>query len=470
MVSGKKIKKIKKKISLKMKDLTIIIPLFNQYNYLHQLLLSLCKSVTAEQIVVMDDKSNDQSTIDYLSKIKQFGIKVYRNRKNLGFGGNCNKGIILAKTKYIALINSDISIPQNEYPLEHTYKLIQDQKNGIIGIRLMQDYKINHGGVYMDWNDRGGTPRHRYCGDKPQEYMKAIETLDFVTAAFWMLRRKDFIDLGGFYEGYGKGYFEDPDFCVQMLLTGKKIIYDGTCYANHAGHVSFKAIKFPYWNTPENLELFQKRCIHKLLQHTKKRIGIYTAISGIIDQFRAQPLQNIDHQFYRFEGLKSLTKPVLIAKHPKVFFWKYLKEDITIWVDGNIQIISDNFAKFLIDELGNNDILTLNIEGRNTLQEEVAKLRENQKHNELPLEGQINHYYKNGLKDYNLYGCGILVRRNNEKVRQLMKEWWIEIEKWGYRDQISFPYTYFKNKNKPKIKILDINKIRKYCTWIEHLS
>ena len=457
-------------ITGKCMNLTVIIPLFNQHEYLHRLLVSLAKSVAPEQVLVMDDCSPDPETQKYLEKAKSAGIRVVRNRENLGFGANCNKGVKLAKTKYIALFNSDITIPEDQNVIESMFELIQDEKNGLIGTMLLQEGRVNHGGVYMDWDSQNGTPRHRYCGDYPEDYMRCIELQDFVTGALWLFRKDDFLKLGGFYRGFGRGYFEDPDYCIRVLKSGKRIVYDGRVWADHVGHVSFKAIEFQYWNTPENLELFQRRCKEDLLEMTKNRVGIYTAIAGGLNEFVSHPLQAIEHRYYRFKGLNTLSTPVLQAKYPKLFPEKYLKEDITIWIDGNIQITSEKFAEYLVKELGDNDMMTLNIEGRKTLEEELEKIRKNPKHNGLKLEGQLAHYRKQGLKKEKLFGNGIIVRRSNDKVKELMKLWWAEIEKWGYRDQISLPYAYYICKDKPKIKILDIKKIRKYCIWKKHLK
>ena len=54
---------------------------------------------------------------------------------------------------------------------------------------------------------------------------------------------------------------------------------------------------------------------------------------------------------------------------------------------------------------------------------------------------------------------GCIVRRHNEdQVINLMSEWWFQINKYSYRDQISFPYVCWKNNFQPDISIENIYK------------
>ena len=65
-------------------------------------------------------------------------------------------------------------------------------------------------------------------------------------------------------------------------------------------------------------------------------------------------------------------------------------------------------------------------------------------------------------------GC-LIVRKHNEKdCVNLMNKWFEEIEKYSYRDQLSFNYILWKTKN--KIKYISKNYALEYFNQLYHLK
>lgn len=88
-------------------DLSVIIPIYNHEDYIEQCLNSILEDFPENsEIIIIDDVCTDLS-IEKIKKINSNKIKIYRNEKNMGCAYNLNKGIELAKGKYIGINYSD---------------------------------------------------------------------------------------------------------------------------------------------------------------------------------------------------------------------------------------------------------------------------------------------------------------------------------------------------------------------------
>lgn len=161
----------------------------------------------------------------------------------------------------------------------------------------------------------------------------------------------------------------------------------------------------------------------------------------------------------------------LNAKVYKVFPFEFFEYDVCIWIDGNIEIIDKDFENYMLNQLGDYEMMTLNVKGRGCISEEVVEIRKNPTYGKYELEKQVDRYFKSGFPTgFGINGNGIMVRKNTDNIRRLMLEWWKEITIWSVRDQLSLPFCVWKLGLKDKVKILDIDNVRdKYVLWKKHL-
>ena len=88
--------------------ITVIIPVYNVENYLHQCLDSIINQTLREiEIICINDQSTDES----LSILEQYAKEDRRitvlNQINAGAGAARNKGLKIAKGKYLSFLDSD---------------------------------------------------------------------------------------------------------------------------------------------------------------------------------------------------------------------------------------------------------------------------------------------------------------------------------------------------------------------------
>jgi glycosyltransferase involved in cell wall biosynthesis len=123
--------------------ITIVMPVYNTKKYVDQAIQSILnQSFQDFEFIIIDDGSTDKS----LSIIKSFNdkrIQIIQNKKNLGLIKTLNKGIDLAKGKYIARMDADdIAKPERlakqlRFLEKHTnYALVGTQANFIFGDKL----------------------------------------------------------------------------------------------------------------------------------------------------------------------------------------------------------------------------------------------------------------------------------------------------------------------------------------------
>ena len=134
------------KYDLKEADITIIMPVYNSEKYILDSVISLLDQTYKNFVLyVMIEKDNKDDTEIYLSLLKDNRIKVINNKEKLGLAKTLNEGIKLAKTKYIARMDSDdLSLPNR---LEKEREVLENNEN----IALVSTWQRHFGdfGTYV---------------------------------------------------------------------------------------------------------------------------------------------------------------------------------------------------------------------------------------------------------------------------------------------------------------------------------
>jgi len=173
---------------------------------------------------------------------------------------------------------------------------------------------------------------------------------------------------------------------------------------------------------------------------THEKPQIYTAICGGKDEPRTD--------ITCFGEYSEFVSPVRNAKIYKILPHKFLDADITIWIDGNIELLIP--PEQLVEEwLGDVDMALFKHPDRDCIYDEAPaakglfeahlKVRDD-------IDKQIEHYREIDFPEHAGMGeCNVIIRRNNPKVNAFNEAWWAEICRWSQRDQLSFPVTLAKH-------------------------
>lgn len=114
--------------------ISVIMPAFNTEKYITEAIESILnQTFQGFEFIIIDDGSTDNTSniIDEFSR-KDERIIYLQNEKNMGVSYTCNRGIAIAKGKYIALMDSDAKANSKRLEKESKY-LDENEEIGAIG-------------------------------------------------------------------------------------------------------------------------------------------------------------------------------------------------------------------------------------------------------------------------------------------------------------------------------------------------
>lgn len=180
---------------------TVVIPCYNQGETLEETVASVKQqSYSNVDIVVVNDGSDDQTTLTVLKRLETDGITVVHTT-NQGLAAARNNGIAVAKGEYILPLDGDDRIA--EHYIEKAMEVFSSQNVGIVYCRAQL-----FGAVDTEW----------ILPPYSLEQM-LLENVIFCSALF---RKTDWQEVGGYDTGMLYGW-EDYDFWLSLIERGCKV-------------------------------------------------------------------------------------------------------------------------------------------------------------------------------------------------------------------------------------------------------
>ena len=166
-------------------------------------------------------------------------------------------------------------------------------------------------------------------------------------------------------------------------------------------------------------------------------------------------------------NISIVKKQRFLKLHPHLFFQKY---DLSIYIDSNFEIKED-LNEFLLRILTPkyNIYFFEHPDRNNNMDETFAVTKYNKEKNTMAKLVRERYKFENFTDNGGLIeGCLIIRKHNEKKCINLMNKWYEEIEKYSYRDQLSFNYVLWKEKD--KIKYISKNYALEYFNQNYHLK
>jgi hypothetical protein len=205
------------------------------------------------------------------------------------------------------------------------------------------------------------------------------------------------------------------------------------------------------------------------------RAIVYTAIFGGYDALKQPVAQDVPCDFVYFTDAKMPARVGAwrtirvkrdLAIHPRIqakwfklmshrifprgrlaFHYAPLacraRADLSMWVDGSIQITSSRFVGDMRERLADGDWAMFMHPDRDCIYEEAQASVGMRKYRNLPIFPQVDAYRSIVPRHGGLYACTVIVRRepSAERLRAVHELWWGENLKWTYQDQLSLPFV-----------------------------
>ncbi len=204
--------------------ISVVIPNFNGKNLLKKNLPIVIKNCPSAEIIVVDDKSTDDSVFMIRKEFKK--VKLIKHNKNYGFAKAANTGVTSAKNHLVLLLNSDVA-PKDNFirPAVNHFK----NKSNLFAVGLL-DY--SHEGSKIRVKGRGGAIFKRGLVLHFPLPPERAETF-WVSGGSGLFDRKKFLELGGFDQIYKPFYWEDIDLSFRAQKSGYKCIFEPLSKVDH---------------------------------------------------------------------------------------------------------------------------------------------------------------------------------------------------------------------------------------------
>jgi GT2 family glycosyltransferase/glycosyltransferase involved in cell wall biosynthesis len=203
-------------------EISIIIPVFNQFHFTQACLASLQEHQGGErfEVIVVDDYSTD-ATAESIPQIP--GVVYVRNETNSGFIDSCNRGAERARGKHLVFLNNDTLVRAGWLTaLLETFA--EQPRAGIVGSKLVYpNGRLQEAGGII-WRDASGWNYGKFDDPQKPEY-NWLREVDYCSAAALMIPKALFEAVGGFDSRYSPGYYEDTDLAFKVRRAGYKVFY-----------------------------------------------------------------------------------------------------------------------------------------------------------------------------------------------------------------------------------------------------
>lgn len=184
------------------KILSIVIPVFNKFNFTKACLTDLAKLPEDHEIIVVDNGSTDETQTELE---KNSRIKYHREPVNLGFAKACNIGYSISTALNVLFLNNDIRVKSNHQGW--TQELLKWCPSALVGPTMGQlDNQLN----FIQEANRplsGKSYMSGWCLASSKEIWSKLEIRREPSVAIYDRTPPSQI----FSEEFGLAYFEDTD-------------------------------------------------------------------------------------------------------------------------------------------------------------------------------------------------------------------------------------------------------------------
>jgi GT2 family glycosyltransferase len=178
------------------------------------------------EILVIDNDSALQSTLDYFEHISGYGVRILKSGGSFNYSQLINTGVRAAKGDFICVLNNDV-VGTEDLWLARLCEHLRQPGIGVVGSLLKYpNDRIQHIGIALGYK---GVAGHVHRGDSQtsseqlKRMMGSCLEVSAVTFACAMFSKETWARLGGLDEKFKVG-LNDVDFCVRARELGLRSV------------------------------------------------------------------------------------------------------------------------------------------------------------------------------------------------------------------------------------------------------
>lgn len=210
-------------------EVSIVIPTRDRLDLLKPCIDSVSDltSHTDYRIVIVDNGSRDQATLDYLRDLTKQGVTVIRDDGVFNYSRLNNAAIRDVRSPFVCLLNNDVEVQSPDWLSDMQSFFSRDRVGGVGAKLVWPNGMLQHGGVVLGMNFAAGHAYDRYLADEPgyADGILVAREAGALTAACLLVKREDFLQVGGLDESAFPVAFNDVDLCLKLRDTGKVLVW-----------------------------------------------------------------------------------------------------------------------------------------------------------------------------------------------------------------------------------------------------
>ena len=217
---------------------TVVIPSWNGLAHLPECLAALERQTLRDFEVVIVDNASTDNGVEWV-RAHHADVRIDLLPSNRGFAAAVNRGILVARGQFVALLNND-AVPEPRW-LEALVDALERRREYSFAASLLVFYadpgRVNAAGDTYDilrlvGRNRGfGRPSHGY---------REVKRVLGACAGAALYRRTLFAEVGPFDEDFFL-MSEDTDFNLRCLVAGKRCLYVPEARVRHKFRASIDA-------------------------------------------------------------------------------------------------------------------------------------------------------------------------------------------------------------------------------------
>lgn len=285
--------------------LSIIMLTHNALAYTKKALAAILKNTVNDYELIIIDNASTDDTQEWLKKVaavkRDFNLRVVLNKENKGVAGGRNQGIDLARGHYVVFLDNDTEVGERwDDRILETMTVNPDV--WVVGKAGSNVAALNP----ITWIPLDGSTDR-------------VEA-DVVAGFCFAFPRKVIEYIGKQYEGMGKFWHEDLEFCLRVKKYGKKVIRDSGIPILHHEHksagndVKGDAIKAVFGGFESKAKKVQNRLIDSniltIYREPDNSHSSYSVIADNVDDY----LRDLGLVVFRKQHLHSETKSFDLCK------------------------------------------------------------------------------------------------------------------------------------------------------------
>ena len=241
VVRAEQLRQVVQERAARLPSVSIVVLTYNNWAYTQACLGSLFARTDYPgpwEVVVADNASSDE-TVPRLREwaAREPRMKLVLNASNLGFAAGNNTGLAAASGDYLVMLNNDTVVTRG-WLLTLLRHFQRDPELGLLGPAT--NHIGNESKVDVFYTELADMPSAARAWTLPR--MGRLYPMDTLAFFCVMLSRQVFQRVGPMDETFGRGFFEDDDYCRRIAELGLRMGCADDALVHHRLSASFDKV------------------------------------------------------------------------------------------------------------------------------------------------------------------------------------------------------------------------------------